>query len=66
MFDGNQKSLAEIGSYPSMSRRESLTERLKRERETINERLKQLDTAIAALEKNPEIQEIFDIVTRLA
>ena len=66
MFDSgsSERAMAPIGMAGS-SRRESLTERLQRERAGLKERLTQLDTAIAALEKNPEIQEVFDIVSRL-
>ena len=70
MFDSSQHrnmvepSGAGLGILGS-PRRESLTERLQRERTGLKERLTQLDTAIAALERNPEIQEEFDIVSRL-
>ena len=46
--------------------RPTLTERLKDERQGLATRLAELDAALAALESNPEVQKILDLVQKVA
>lgn len=47
-------------------RRLTLTERLKEERTNVNSRLQELDQAITALEAQPEMQRLLDIIQKVA
>lgn len=64
MFDVNAKC-AEVPANCEI-RRPTLTERLKGERQDIAGRLAELDAAIAALEANPQVQTILDLVQKVA
>lgn len=44
----------------------SLTERLKAQREEAAKRLSELDAAIGALEANPQVQAVLDLVQKVA
>jgi hypothetical protein len=45
---------------------QTLTERLHEERRRLGARLQELDAAISALEANPQIQLVFDLVQKVA
>ena len=67
MYDENAKE----ATTPSLGgcveiRRPTLTERLKQERQAHADKLTELDSAIAALEANPEVQRILDLVQKVA
>ena len=47
-------------------RRMTLTERLKEERVSVNARLQELNQAITALEAQPQIQGLLDIIQKVA
>ena len=47
------------------SRMQSTTERLHYERERLQARLKEVDSAIEAIEANPEIQKAIDAISKL-
>jgi|CXWL01.1.fsa_nt_gi uncharacterized membrane protein YfbV (UPF0208 family) len=44
----------------------TLTERLKRDQADLRSRLEEIDEAIAALEANPQVQAVLDLVQRVA
>lgn len=46
--------------------RPTLTERLTQERDGLRSRLVELDAAIGALEANPQVQAVLDLVQRVA
>jgi len=46
--------------------RPTLTERLKQERIDLSKRLSELDAAISALEANPQVQTILDLLQKVA
>lgn len=54
---------AQIGSIAANP--PSLTERLEAERQHLSDRLTEIDVVLARLKANPEIQDLFDAVTRL-
>ena len=63
MYDDN-KNLATSGCIEV--RRQTLTERLKEERQGLSSRLAELDAAISALEANPQVQAVLDLVQKVA
>ena len=68
MYDeSEQKAMASntLGGCVEIHR-PTLTERLKQERHGQAEKLAELDSAIAALESNPEVQRILDLVRKVA
>lgn len=61
----------ELGGYSgekltaSMVRQSSLTENLKSRKQELEVRLLEVNQALDALEKNPELQNIFDLVAKV-
>ena len=47
-------------------RRDSITERLRYQKKSLEEKLAMVTSALTALEKNPELQNLFDVVSRVA
>ena len=45
--------------------KETMTERLTRERNQVKQRLDDLDKAIGLLEKNPTVQEVIDVLSSI-
>ena len=45
--------------------KETMTERLARERNQVQQRLDDLNKAIALLEKNPTVQEVIDVLSSI-
>ena len=43
----------------------TMTERLQRERQTLKTRLAQVEEALAAIESNPQVQQVVDALTKL-
>ena len=46
--------------------RPSMTERLKNERARVAQRLTELDAAIGALEANPQVQSVLDLIQKVS
>jgi hypothetical protein len=57
--------LAECDGSVGSIRRNTLTENLKMRKESLERDLNDVKSALAALEKNPELQNLFDIVSRV-
>jgi hypothetical protein len=64
--DGTEKNIAATAVGCVEVQRPTLTERLKQERLGISIRLNELDAAINALEANPQVQTILDLVQKVA
>jgi len=64
MYD-NQKELSTAAGCVEV-RRPTLTERLKEERASYASRLAELDAAISALEANPQVQVVLDLVQKVS
>jgi hypothetical protein len=65
MYDNNVNAVDMPGKCVEVQR-PTLTERLTQERQGLAARLTELDAAIAALQSNPEIQRILDLVQKVA
>ena len=61
MMDGDTAAGAAIGSL----KRPTATERLYDEKKHLEGRLKDVNEAIAAIEKNPDVQAAFDAIQKL-
>lgn len=48
-----------------ISRHSTLTERLEAQKSDLTQRLLEVDTALIALKANPELQNLFDLVSRV-
>lgn len=48
-----------------MATRPSLTERLKQQRKDLAQKVAELDSAIAAIEANPNVQEVLDALSKM-
>lgn len=60
--------LAQVGPTTmceGSSRQPSLSERLTRKKQSLEENLAEVNEALALLEKNPEFQKLFDAVSRV-
>lgn len=44
--------------------RETLTERLQRERTNLMERVNEIDAVLAALQQNPQVQSVLDLLQK--
>ena len=64
MYGDNAKAVDTLGQCVEVQR-PTLTERLTQERQGLAARLAELDAAIAALQSNPEIQRILDLVQKV-
>ena len=63
--------LGKMQEYPSpapamVAIGRSITERLTHEKAILEERLSEVNAAIAALEKNPELQDLLDTIAKAA
>ena len=65
MYDTEKVPANSLGMCIEASR-PTLTERLKQERNNLSRRLEELDAAIIALEANPQVQAILDLVQKVA
>ncbi len=54
----------EIACSPVEMPRESLTERLNMERERLQQRVDEIDTVLKALNDNPQIQGVLDVLQK--
>ena len=55
----------EVSASIGMLRNVSLTERLKNQRNDLSKRVAELDSAIAAIEANPNVQEVLDALSKM-
>ena len=61
-YGGELLSSRELTGMP---RQIGLTERLKGQREDLRKRVADLDSAIAAIEANPSVQEVLDALSKM-
>jgi hypothetical protein len=62
-FAEQQRTYAD-GGMVSQPRRFTLTERLEAERQTLKDRLAQIEKLLEALGKQPQFQELFDLISK--
>ena len=64
MYDDSGYPLAAQEKAAMAPRRSSITERLELEAKRLNERLVEINTALAALKKYPDMQAVIDIIAK--
>lgn len=64
-MQGLTRAYADTPMMEGSIRRSTLTENIKQRKEVLEAQLADLNAALAALEKNPELQSLFDIVSRV-
>ena len=64
MYDRNLAQ-ATVGNALTAAQPQSLTERLRNEKQHLESRLDEINNVIESLEKNPETQSVLDAVARL-
>lgn len=64
MMYGNE--LRAVETCGTDIRRPSVSERLEMEHKNLSERLAQVNAALEALRKNPELQNLLDLVSKVA
>ena len=67
MFEGSRGEIgrATASGMPSINARPTMTERLQRQRDELQARLNELNTALAVIEANPKVQEVIDVLAKL-
>ena len=65
MFDVRENQIGGAVIGFAAARPASLTERLRSEKQQLEQRLKEINNVLNSLEKNPETQSVLDAVARL-
>ena len=65
MFDGGVEADTPGHSLASLNVTPTMTERLRREQETLRSKLAEVDSALATIEAHPEVQQVIDALAKL-